>query len=141
MFWHVSLWFTLYWTLYASWTCVFPSPRKGNIQPLFLQVSFYLSLPSPWIPIMGMWVCLILSTKCIKLSSNFGLIFPFWCWNWVIYTTMYFSLLMFPSESSNLLMLPLYFSCQLFYSSIIISSFLYLLPLCGGCHFILPFFP
>ena len=35
------------------------------------------------------------------------------------------------SESSNLLTHLLYFSCQLLYSSIIISSFLYLLPLCG----------
>ena len=35
------------------------------------------------------------------------------------------------SESSNLLIHLLYFSCQLLYSSIIISSFLYLLPLCG----------
>ena len=35
------------------------------------------------------------------------------------------------SESSNLLTHLLYFSCQLLYSSIIISSFLYLLPVCG----------
>ena len=35
------------------------------------------------------------------------------------------------AESSNLLTYLLYFSCQLLYSSIIISSFLYLLPLCG----------
>lgn len=42
------------------------------------------------------------------------------------------------SESSNLLTHLLYFSCQLLYSSIIISSVLYLLPLCGVltpfCH-------
>ena len=35
------------------------------------------------------------------------------------------------SESSNLLTHLLYFSCQLLYSSIIISSLLYLLTLCG----------
>ena len=50
--------------------------------------------------------------------------------------TSMFSIL--SSESSSLLTHLLYFSCQLLYSSIIISSFLYLLPLRGVltpfCH-------
>ena len=36
-----------------------------------------LSFSSPWIPIMWMLVYLILSTKCLKLSSIFWLIFFF----------------------------------------------------------------
>ena len=56
---------------------VFPSTIWGNVQPLFLQVRVYLSLSSPWTPIMWMLVCLISSTKCLKLSSIFWLIFFF----------------------------------------------------------------
>ena len=153
---------------------------------------------------MWMLVCLILSIKCLKLSSIFWLIFFFlvlrsgdfhysvflflllninvfiFIGGWLLYSAVVVlphidmnplrvhmcspswgpahplpappsglarctsrhcsvcQLTDLSSESSNLLTHLLYFSCQLLYSSIIISSVLYLLPLCAiltpFCH-------
>ena len=185
------LWFTLCWTLCASWTWVWFLQQYREIFSHCFFKGEFIFLSSPWIPIMWMLVCLILSTKCLKLSSIFWLIFfflvlrsgdfhysVFLClflkyeciyFNWRPITLQYGSgsalhwhesatgahvlpvlrprpllwvspvhrhcsvcqLTDLSSESSNLLTHLLYFSCQLLYSSIIISSFLYLLPVCG----------
>ena len=123
------LWFTLYRTLCASWTWVcFLQQDRENLSHYFFKWVFIISPSFPWISIMWMLLCLILSTKCIKLSSTFWLIYLFfWCSNWVISTTVYFSWLICPSESPNLLIHLLYFSSQLLYSALIISSFFILI--------------
>lgn len=52
--------------------CLFPSPRKGNFQPLFLQVSFlHLSLSS----LSG--TTMIQTLLCLKLSQNSFKLFSF----------------------------------------------------------------
>ena len=61
--------------LCASWTwvCFLQQYREIFFHCFFKWDFIYLS--SLWIPIMQMLVCLILSTKCLKLSSIFWLIF------------------------------------------------------------------
>lgn len=71
------LWFTLCWTLCASWTWVWFLQQYREIFSHCFFKGEFIFLSSPWIPIMWMLVCLILSTKCLKLSSIFWLIFFF----------------------------------------------------------------
>ena len=124
--------FILFGTLCASWIWVcFLHQVREVFSHYFFKYVFYLFFPPSLsfpsgIPIMLMLVCLMLSPKSLRLSSFLGITFSFCCSNWVISTTLYSRFLVCPSTSSNLLLIPLvYFSFQLLYSSVLISSFLY----------------
>ena len=72
------LWFTLCRTLCALGPGCVSFHNMGKCSAIVSSSgSLSFSLSSPWIPIMWMLVCLILSTKCLKLSSIFWLIFFF----------------------------------------------------------------
>ena len=72
------LWFTLCRTLCALGPGCVSFHNMGKCSAIVSSSeSLSFSLSSPWIPIMWMLVCLISSTKCLKLSSIFWLIFFF----------------------------------------------------------------
>ena len=72
------LWFTLCRTLCASWTWVCFLQQYGEMfSHCFFKWEFLFLSPFSLNSIMWMLVCLILSTKCLKLSSIFWLIFFF----------------------------------------------------------------
>ena len=102
--------FILYWTLCASWTWLTISfPMLGRFSTILslknCAVPFFFS-SSSGTSITQMLVCLILSQKCLKLSSIIFILFPLLWWSVTISTILSSSSLCHSSASVSLLLFP-----------------------------------
>ena len=140
--------FILYWTLCASWTWLTISfPMLGRFSTILslknCAVPFFFS-SSSGTSITQMLVCLILSQKCLKLSSMIFILFPLLWWSATISTILSSSSLFHSSASVTLFLFPsrvflfsvvvlLIFVCLFFISSI--SLVIMLIVLVASWHF------